>query len=292
MGISIRGVVPFSLGIVFVLFASNPGAAGAAEPLSDGQRVVDAASSKGTGTGDQANAKAARDDSSDELANFNADAIVSGKATTVGLVGRRVEPVDCDGDGEDEFVSFDGKGDIVVISADGSVGRTFNLQQIPSGSSLVSARPFRVGSETRWATVFSSYAQGWDPRGELVIYDDDGRQLWSYKPQLPDRRLSEMKVAVGDLNGDGKVELVVLLTQFTQTPSGKRSFTRHDFSSALTLLDVEGKELARRQVQGHATNLTITKPSGSKAQAAILWFGDEGVQRFFFDPSAVHNNTP
>lgn len=170
------------------------------------------------------------------------------------------------------FVLYEPKGDKVTsFVAEGAKGNTYSWTTLLDGG-------------LKFAAIFMdhdqrSYAQ---IPGPLTCWDSAGKKLWSLDLELPRQVSGEMKLESGDLDGDDRPEIVVLISVEELTTRGAGRTSNGKTLAKVCVISAEGKLLAVKHLPLFInTSLSILTQPGEKP--TIVAFGGGKVWRLLFD---------
>lgn len=197
---------------------------------------------------------------------------------------RRVASVDADFDGIPDLLVAGMNSSFTVV--DGATGRSedIQLQGDTGAGSMDTPIPTRVGPDTGWLILENHYRdEGNQERSTLTMVGPDGEKWWTYSPEIPDEQSSRMQVAVGDLDGDGRWEIVAALVIQDRHQTGERSYSIDTRFSLITVLDPDGRRLIQRRIASEIYGVHIRNPLDG-GPATILCVTGAGLEEFVVIP--------
>ncbi len=117
----------------------------------------------------------------------------------------------------------------------------------------------------------------------LAAFDLTGTQQWTHSIKLPKKTHCSVVLTSGDLDGDGRPELVASLGLQKQTSSP--SWTAG--TGALVVLDSAGHPMSCKTI-GRSASLVHVLPAADPSQPGVIVFGDyQRLWRLTYDQNAV-----
>jgi thiol-disulfide isomerase/thioredoxin len=222
------------------------------------------------------------------LADVNPQRLVAGEATRTQayFYGTNARSVDIDGDGKRELVAQGMMGGLDILSSDASSVKHIKLEGQSRMSSVTGFEPLTIDGKVNWLVATTSYNSS--GRGSFVVglYKDDGAKVWTYTPEGAEGLTGQVVMAVGDLDGDSKPEIAlgISLMKYDAARSGRPSMPTM-YGSSVVVLDLDGKELVRRDLKGQVTMVAIGSPKPGEA-ATLACFVDGKLVRFTYNKDA------
>jgi len=205
-----------------------------------------------------------------------ADSSLRLKATGV------LRPFDVDGDGKNEWLSSNGQ-KILITSANGRESSSISVASHSDGY-IHAYEPVRIGTKLHWLAAAMPMDNRDTKAVTVILCDSEGKRLWSTELELPAKSHTSVRLAVGDLVGNGKPSFAVGLTAFSMsdgTPSGYAH-----------VLDIDGKLLLRRKIRGHGID-TFAIISGEPGQPGhLIISGDRGPRAYTLGPADAAATDP
>jgi thiol-disulfide isomerase/thioredoxin len=196
--------------------------------------------------------------------------------------GSDLRSCDVDGDGKSEWVSSTGA-QLVVLSADGRESKTVNVASRSDGN-INAYEPVRIGTKVHWLAALTSMSNNEIKAVTLVLCDSEGERMWNTELEVPAKSQPSVRLAAGDLLGNGKPCFAVALTLYSMgggMPSGY-----------VHVLDTEGKLLLRRKISGYGVGAFAIIP-GATGQPGRLLVGDgRSVRAYTLGPAGANGNDP
>jgi len=219
------------------------------------------------------------------LENIAAERLVAGKRLRY-TVSSDFRPFDVDGDGQDEWVATDTEGHVLVMSAGGANVKTISVGKSRDGY-VSDFQPVRMGGKVCWLIAQSRAESRGSRPARLMLCDIEGEPLWSTDIESPAKTHSQLKLAAGDLLGDGKPMFAALMTTYAMGGSAKQQNYLH-------LFDSDGKLIVRSKITADwIGNLTII-PGAAGQPGRLLISANGRLRSFTLGPAGVTdpNNPP
>ncbi len=192
--------------------------------------------------------------------------------------------LDVDGDGRDELLVSSARANYSIIYADGTT-ELLRLQGTPrqqAGTIVVvtnNGRPHFV-----YAASLPTMSGGM--RLIFGLWRTDGTRVWSSEIRHQGKfAVLPILVATGDVNGDGRTEIVLAISVTKYDMTGETQFARPTQMQAfLAVYDLDGKRLAQRKA-GSAINSMLLMENADGGADVIAHTG-QNIVRFAFDAYA------
>jgi len=224
--------------------------------------------------------------SSAPIEEVNKEWIVAGSSQAGQYSGHSARVLDVDGDGIPELLIPDWKGNISVMSSDGESVKRIRLKGVGTRWSLRSYAPIAGPDGLHWLASFTQWGGSGQARASKVCYfSENGDAVWTFVPDIPEGNQSELKIAAGDLDGDGETEIILGITTYTMRKTGKDSYTHENQKGYLAILNRSGELLSLSKLRTKIDYLWVTPTRNAEGRTTIVCAGHERLARFTFDKS-------
>ncbi len=222
------------------------------------------------------------------LADINPERLVPKETvrTQAYFYGANARRVDVDGDGKLELVAPGMMGGLDILSADGSSVKHVQFEGQPQMSSVSALEPVMIGGALHWLVGTSSYSMGTGAGISIGLYKADGTKVWTYTPQGAEKLVGQVCLSVGDLDGDSRPEVAAGISLMKMDMSGRGRSGPTMCGSSVVVLDLDGKELVRRDLKGQVSMVSIGTPAKAGDVPSLTCFVDGKLTRFTYSKDA------
>lgn len=215
------------------------------------------------------------------IENINPDSFtLDGKLRNVtspsmpGMVGGQLIEHDVDGDGVKEFVGLSGTmpaSKIAIVTPDGTDSRTISLKGMARQAMVQGLGVDGEGEHLRFL-VSAMHTNMRNAENTLYMFDQNGEEVWSYSPDVDANAFSQLSFRLGDIDNDGKREVVVGIMVMDM-----RSYSNHSY---VAIIDADAGDLLAMTSIGnvHVQGINLTEPDEHGTQM-VLAVTDRGVER-------------
>lgn len=210
-------------------------------------------------------------------------------------IGSRAVWSDLGGDGHDELVVSARPGALLVIDREGNV-QSVSLAGARDDSTITEIVPVRIGARAHFFVAFANYNQATRESAWVALYRDDGEMVWEFSPKKPDGFEAELKIAAGDLKGNGAPEFVIGLTTYSKMKSGPSSYELKNTEARVVILSADRSLLVDRSVGRWITIVAVVSSGMNPERPQLLCFVDQRLLRYEFrrvkDEESGSNESP
>lgn len=196
-------------------------------------------------------------------------------------VGSHAVWSDLDRDGHDEMVVPAGSGALLVIDSEGKV-RSVSLAGARDDSTITEVIPVRIGARAHFFVAFAKYDHAARESAWVGVYRDDGEMVWEFSPKKPDGHDVELKIAAGDLRGDGAPEFVIGLMTYSKVKTGPSSHELRNAEARVVILNADRSLLVDKAVGRWMTMVAVVSAEMNPDRPQLLCFVGQKLLRYEF----------
>ncbi len=217
------------------------------------------------------------------LEEFEPQRLVQKESIGGGAYGHgQMTRLDVDGDGRDELLVPSARANYSIIHADGTT-ELLRLQGTPrqqAGTIVVVTDDGRP----HLAYAASLPTMTGETRMLIGLWRTDGTRVWSSETRYEGTAALMPVLAAGDVNGDGRPEIVLAVSVTEYDATGETRFTPTQMQAFLGVYDLDGNRLAQRKAGSAIYSMLLMESAGSSVDVIAQTAQD--IVRFAFDGSA------
>ena len=191
--------------------------------------------------------------------------------------------LDVDGDGRDELLVPSARANYSIIYADGTT-ELLRLQGTPR-QQVGTVAVVTNNGQPHFAYVASVPTMTGDMRLIFGLWRTDGTRVWSSEIRHESNAALMPLLATGDVNGDGRTEIILAVSVTKVDQTGETRFARPTQMQAfLCVYDLDGNRLAQREAGSTISSMLLMENADGGAD--VIAHTGQNIVRFAFDAYA------